>query len=791
MVDIDDQGESNTSFRLGNMSSTVSAQRKGKGIHVTREQKSILKDAFKFIPYPDHYPESLNKLSADTGLDQEAIKKWFRNRRKKVGTKMVDNDDQEEIIEMQTDEASKDADESADESSEEIIQHGALESNEVLAAENVQDMNVSNVDAPIVEEVVTPPPEVEEKSSEVEDKVVEPSQKVKSSGVDPEVVEHSPEEKSFKEDHQVVTPSSSSVVDDTVVLNNTVHESEDDKNVSNVLEKVDFSEPIDNKEPTSPVKNEVNPNATIEIVDNDDEEKPVINGTEDMSTEEKAVQYDVLKNEFSNLQNKFESLAKVLGSHGIDIGSEAPAQPSTSNISTPEGLQPTNPTYHPPEGPVQQQVQYPPEQGHLSTEANLDKREQPYGWLNPGEACAPKQEPQSYGWPNQEYNNPQMYNQWMPYPHYPSQPYSNQFVAPFFPPNYNLPYPPPDYLTPPYANQSPLAPTPVQNAPIAADALYPPAEQSPQTYKTPKARSKAPKKRATPTTQPRVSPYPKEFVPVPNGQSEEAGALPTQAFQGVIGAAKKSFQGPSKSKPKSKPAAPATQTLYPQATVPVQPLSSTGTGGRKKQPPGPIKPSSKPQPQVPEVQTLYPPSALPPQVIPNKIPRRKTLPAKPKLGAHPKPLLKTVPVQYEQSLQASNPFRQIKQKAPTSGRKPTGRAQPILQTGIKSLPGKAQPQIQTLYPPIQNSRPLRQQRPEVEVLRRVTKKTIQKPQDVPRSIPGMSGVSVNRIPGPSFPMMSSSVSIQKVYNPLSDPNKPQELKKVLGMANLSVSLSRK
>ena len=102
------------------------------------------------------------------------------------------------VLDETTDEPSKDVDESVDESSEEIVQHGALASNEVLAAENVQDMNVpnedalpENIDAPSVEEVVAPPPVVEEKSSEVEDKVVEPSQELKSSDVDPKVVERS------------------------------------------------------------------------------------------------------------------------------------------------------------------------------------------------------------------------------------------------------------------------------------------------------------------------------------------------------------------------------------------------------------------------------------------------------------------------------------------------------------------------------------------------------------------------------------------------------------------------
>jgi len=119
---------------------TASGPKKTKSIHVTREQKSILKNAFMFIPYPDHYPDSLSKLSDDTGLDQEAIKKWFRNRRKKVGSKNGDNEDQEEI-KIQKDEVDKSLD--ADEASENVAQNSNTNEteavNEDLPAENVSN----------------------------------------------------------------------------------------------------------------------------------------------------------------------------------------------------------------------------------------------------------------------------------------------------------------------------------------------------------------------------------------------------------------------------------------------------------------------------------------------------------------------------------------------------------------------------------------------------------------------------------------------------------------------------
>ena len=106
----------------------------------------------------------------------------------------------------------------------------------------------------------------------------------------------------------------------------------------------------------------------------DNDTNSVSEGINEMSTEEKAAKYDTLKQEFSNLQNRFEGLAKILGSHGIDIGDTnlTPAQPSTSQQPSTEVPTPEIPTnYYPP------QMQGPNSQT--------------------GDLFVPKQEPQSYG----------------------------------------------------------------------------------------------------------------------------------------------------------------------------------------------------------------------------------------------------------------------------------------------------------------------------------------------------------------------------------------------------------
>jgi len=740
---------------------TASGPKKTKSIHVTREQKSILKNAFMFIPYPDHYPDSLSKLSDDTGLDQEAIKKWFKNRRKKVGSKNGDNEDQDEI-EIQKDEVNKSL--NADEASENLVQNSNIKEteaiNEDLPAENVL---VSNdlVNEELAAENVKVSYDVakEELASGIAqvsyDDIanVQLATEVKNST---DVIESvvSPEHSEDLSSNMEV--SNEPTIDKTIELNDTVEETKDVKTsgdssviiVNHLPELAVEAESEDMVHETT--NDQLDPDQAVKIVDPKQEEtKPVaVDEREELSTEEKAVQYDVLKCEFSALQNKFESLAKVLGSHGIDVGDESVTpQPTTSQPPMPDDSQPETPSYS-------------------------------QSSIKPEEFVAPKQEPQPYGWSNQDFNS-QMHNQpWLQHQQYPPF-YPNGYSAPYPPQNYNLPYPPPHY---PFHNQ-PLVQ--VQNPQMKDFLLSSPANDVSYPTRpdaTPKQKTKATKKRTTPKNQMRVSPYPRDGLLNIQNSVVEMGAHPSQSFQGVIGAAKKSFLGPSKLKSKSNPKVPDFNSVQPPSTLPGPPSTVPGPAIRSLPvQPGGKKPRRKAlplKPKAPEVQTLYPPLARagPPQ--PGK-PRRNTLQPKTKLGAHSKPFPKVGPApvtqvqQYEQSLKASNPFRQT--KAPVSRR--------------NSMPAKTrrEPEIQTLYPPIIHE----SRRQDVEFLRGVNQKTIQKTQDVQRSLQ-MGGVSLKKVPGPSFPMINNtSISIKKVYNPLTDPNKAQELKKVMAMTNLSVSLSRK
>jgi len=217
-----------------------------------------------------------------------------------------------------------------------------------------------------------------------------------------------------------------------------------------------------------------------------------------------------------------------------------------------------------------------------------------------------------------------------------------------------------------------------------------------------------------------------------------------QNFKGDIAAPKKSFQGPSnKLKRKS----------LPPATKPVQPPQQV------IQTPPPI-PTKRPRAQTTHAQTSQVfPTSIDLSGQPVKAPlhqRRKSLPMKTKLGAYPKPSPKKVPL-LEQSLQANNPFRSKNQSV----------------NSLKRQPPPVSPEIQTLFPPIQNLRGLQQNQsrsPDIEYVSTERRKSL---------------------PAARLPNLGSGISIQKVYNPLNDPNKPQELKKVLAMSNLSVSLARK
>ena len=420
---------------------------------------------------------------------------------------------------------------------------------------------------------------------------------------------------------------------------------------------------------------------------NKEDKEPVINeGQDEMSTEEKAVQYDVLKNEFSNLQGRFEGLAKILGSHGIDIGGESlqPAQPSTSQQAFPAPAD-ADPAY------------YPPVQGYV----------------------VPKQEP-AHGW---DYNH-----QWMQqYPPYPQpQAYHNSYPYPYLPQTYNLPYPPPDH---------PIYPIPHHTTypPVHQEQSLPPPHPVDQGTLGNQPSSKPSKAKINQKRTSKSKNYLNNKILEPSKPVDEAAK---QNFMGDMVAPKKSFQGPSSNKLKRK-----SDPMPPAAAQPSTPSLIQNT------PQGPSGPKQS------RVQTLYPPSQ---QAVPTKNTRRKSMPIKLKPGAHPvpgtnlkpgtqlkpgthpKPFSKTVPL-HEQSLQANNPFRQNK----------------------KAVPSRVQPQVQTLFPPREMPGP----RPEVEI------------------------VSTER--RRSLPSLGSGITIQKVLNPLENPNKPQELKKVLAMSNLSVSLTRK
>jgi len=764
---------------------TSSGLRKTKSIHVTREQKSILKNAFMFIPYPDHYPDSLSKLSDDTGLDQEAIKKWFRNRRKKVGSKNGDNEDQEEI-KIQKDEVDKSLD--ADEASENVAQNSNTNETEAVN----EDLPAENVSNDLVNEKLASE-NVEGSSDDAKEELASGNAQVSNDDIanvqlatevknSTDVIESVVIPEQYEDMSSNMEVSSESTIDKTIELDDTVEETKDAKTsgdssviiVNHLPELAVEAEGEDMVHETT--SDQLDPDPAVDP--KQEETKPIaVDGQEELSTEEKAVQYDVLKSEFSALQTKFESLAKVLGSHGIDVGDEsATAQPTTSQPPMPDDSPSETPSYSPSSRPVQQKVVYPP--GPTAEQS-----------IKPEEFVGPKQEPQPYGWPNQDFNS-QMHNQpWLQHQQYPPL-YPNGYSAPYPYPaqNYNLPYPPPHY---PFHNQplvevqNPSVPPQLKDSSLSSpanEASYPTRPDA-----TPKQKTKATKKRTT-KNQSRVSPYLREGLLNIQNSVDEIGAHPVQSFQGVIGAAKKSFLGPSKLKSKSNPKVTDFSSVQPPLTLPSPPSAVAGPAIRSLPvQPGGRKPRRKAlplKPKVSEVQTLYPPIAMagpstqsmPPQ--PGK-PRRNTLQPKTKLGAHPKPFPKVAPApvtqvqQYEQSLKASNPFRQTK----------------ALVSRRNSMPAKTrrEPEIQTLYPPIIHE----SRRQDVEFLRGVNQKTIQKTQDVQRSLQ-MGGVSLKKVPGPSFPMINNtSISIKKVYNPLTDPNKAQELKKVMAMTNLSVSLSRK
>jgi len=683
---------------------TVTA-RKGKGIHVTREQKSILKDAFKFIPYPDHYPDSLAKLSADTGLDQEAIKKWFRNRRKKIGNKSATTDNDEEMNDFE------DANDSGNVLSEEIGE--ASQQVELPVNDSVNeelDSMISSVeagndnDASDTKRIDSVPTKNNVAAADANEIDAPATEDVEQKGENSDKPTANPNNLDNFQNAPSVSDGKQGFQND--VENKAGNIPQDMKCDESRIPVQDNGEDS-SKDAAPPIQEE----AIKEQVSEDDTNSSESKVIEEMSTEEKAAKYDELKKDFSSLQNRFESLAKILGSHGIDIGDNnlAPAQPSTSQQPSTEAPTPEVPTnYFPP------QIQGPNS--------------------HPGEQFVPKQEPQSYGW---DFNH-QTYNQhWQQYPPYPTtQMYPGNYSYPFAPQPYNLPYPPPDQQFHP--------PQPVHQAAQVQNIPPPqPVHQAAQVQDIPPPQPADHVNMIRPSnsTHPGAAPCSNDPAEAnPSNLVDPVDGSTKQNFKGNIAAPKKSFQGPSnKLKRKSLPPANRGKPVQPAQQVMQTP---------------PQVPTKRPRTQTAQVFSTS--IDLTQSVKAPQQQRRKSLPMKTKLGAYPKPSPKKVPL-LEQSLQANNPFRSNNKSG----------------NSLKRQPPPVSPEIQTLFPPIQNLRGLQQKQsrsPDVEYVSTERRKSL---------------------PGARLPNLGSGISIQKVYNPLNDPNKPQELKKVLAMSNLSVSLARK
>ena len=479
----------------------------------------------------------------------------------------------------------------------------------------------------------------------------------------------------------------------------------------------------DNGPPVYDISDDDDENDSKDIKDTSVEEVKNVNNAsnvkeEFLSSEEKAEKYDVLKTEFSVLQNKLESLSKVLGSHGMDVGVSGPSTPTMYPPAPYPPYPPHNPYYSPGFHSAMQTPTAPAESS-LSESASSE----------PTTPVVPKQEPQPYGWPNQEYGH-QMYNQpWMQYPQYPPYPPPNGYPAPYPSYNYNLPYPPSQY---PYQTQPPMPPQNTQGT-----------LQTPNTSKPIPAQDTLNRPPPVPYHPPHHQPYPYYPQPPMPGQdpSQPHPYDPNtthQRYPAPYGqpcypppqASNQNVETPKQNQVKEK--APKKLALT-DSTPKVRTVR-----GRPKEA---LKPSfsglkPKARQHSPEVETLSPPPTMPilsPQV------KMKVKEPSSSIG------------HFDQDIQEANHFRKT---------------------------SRIEPQVQTLYPPIHDSIPKTYQR-------------TRKPQDVPRTLQGLSGVCVKKVtPPPVLPRMGTAVSIEKEYSPLSAPTN-REVNKILSMSNLSVSLSKK
>ena len=272
---------------------------------------------------------------------------------------------------------------------------------------------------------------------------------------------------------------------------------------------------------------------------------------EALTKEEKAEKYDVLKTEFSVLQNKLESLSKALGSHGIDVGH---GYGGTRHHPPPTYPYPSHHPYYPPG--------FHPGVPTPTTPAESSESD-------PTSPVAAKQEP--YGWPHPDYNT-QLYTQpWLPYPHYPPYPPTG-YPAPYPPYNYTLPYPPPQYPYPPQHNTQATPNNPNNsNPPPPQDSSFSPLPPPYPPHHAPYPPYYPPPHMATQDQHTTNQAYPPQYGP-PSLTPQIQKTPEQNQIRGVSNKIPRpSFsvpQTPGQCQSVSPPSTPSMPVLSPQVTVP-------------------------------------------------------------------------------------------------------------------------------------------------------------------------------------------------------------------------------
>merc|ERR1719309_800704 len=415
----------------------------------------------------------------------------------------------------------------------------------------------------------------------------------------------------------------------------------------------------------------------------------------EMSTVDKANQYDELKGQFSALQNKFESLAKILGNHGINVGDAI--KPSQTNDTLMEN-----------KSSDQNSTTESNSSGKSNNEEGESTRYMYHGFKQEYNPYGLKLEPSSYGygWQNSEnapFRPDNLSQEWTSMSSFtPPQPVYRSSIIPAISSNYNLPYPPPeDYthhlITPGYhtPHSSGVLPYPSMDDPFPkssySQSSFSFANQTDPPISKGKMSRKSLKKKLSQT-----APYNRneEQSISKYGKQVESVDQSAQGFQGVISAPKKSFKGPSKTKASS----------VQNANYQVDHTARNRKIDANLQLPGKLS--------RPIVQTLYPP----PNLFSNdssSAERNVKRSSAPKLGARPKPSPKQISAPSERRLQASNPFRNDNKPRKSFPNNSRNQVQ-SLRPSVKGIRRGSQSNVHTLFPPVRDYQT--SGRPEVEVV---------------------------------------------------------------------------